>query len=101
MPNSPIVIITPKKSLNVFLGAAVFLTYQRKEEDMAFKYQKLRARIIEKYGTQGKFAEALGTSENTVSRKMNDSVSFSREDILKWAELLSIPSDSIGEYFFA
>lgn len=68
---------------------------------MAFEYKKLRGKIVEKYGTQGKFAEKLGITETTVSRKMNMNTSFSTEDILKWSELLEIPKDDIGEYFFA
>lgn len=68
---------------------------------MAFEYKKLRGRIIEIYGTQGKFAEALGTTDNTVSRKMNMATSFSTDDIVKWSELLNIPKDEIGDYFFA
>lgn len=68
---------------------------------MAFGYAKLRGRIIEKYGTQGEFAKALGTTETTVSRKMNMSTSFSTDDIKKWSDLLSIAKEEIGDYFFA
>ena len=68
---------------------------------MAFEYNKLRGRIIEKYGTQGKFAEALGVTETTISRKMNMASGFSKEDIVKWSELLNISTDEIGIYFFA
>lgn len=67
---------------------------------MAFEYRKLKGRIIEKYGTQGKFAEILGLTETSVSRKMNMNTSFSTDDIIKWSELLEIPKEDIGEYFF-
>lgn len=33
---------------------------------MPYTYNKLRGRIIEKYGTQSKFAEKLGVSKNSV-----------------------------------
>lgn len=33
---------------------------------MPYQYDKLRGRIIEKYGTQGNFAKALGLSSNSV-----------------------------------
>lgn len=64
-------------------------------------YNKLKGRIIEKYGSQGKFAEALKMSENTVSRKMQDKVEFSKDDMVKWAELLDIDSSEFWDYFFA
>lgn len=36
---------------------------------MPYTYNKLRGRIVEIYGTQGKFAEKLGVSKNSVSKK--------------------------------
>lgn len=67
---------------------------------MKYEARKLKGRIVEKYGTQGAFAEVLGVAENTVSRKINGVVSFSREDILQWCDLLEINRDHIGDYFF-
>ena len=64
-------------------------------------YNKLKGRIIEKYGSQGKFAAALGMTENTVSRKMQDKVEFSKDDMVRWAELLDIDSSEFWDYFFA
>lgn len=68
---------------------------------MAFEYRKLKGRIIEKYNSQAAFAAALGTTEQTISRKMNAVTSFSTDDIKKWSELLEIKSNEIGDYFFA
>lgn len=68
---------------------------------MEFKYAKLRARIKEKYGTEGNFAEALGTSQMTVSRKFNGKTQFSSEDIKQYCNLLDIPLEDAGIYFFA
>ena len=65
-----------------------------------FKYAKLRARIKEKYGTEGNFAEALGTSQISVSRKFNDKTQFSSDDIRTWCKLLEIPIAESGLYFF-
>ena len=62
-------------------------------------YGKLKGRIVEKFGSQSRFAEALGTTENTVSRKMQSKVEFSKEDMIKWAKLLDIPKDDIPDYF--
>lgn len=68
---------------------------------MDFKYAKLRARIKEKYGTEGNFAEKLKTSPITVSRKFNDKTQFSSDDIKLWCSLLDIPLEESGLYFFA
>ena len=65
-----------------------------------FKYAKLRARIKEKFATEGNFAEALGMSQNSVSRKFNDKVQFSSNDIRTWCDLLDIPIEDAGLYFF-
>ena len=67
---------------------------------MQQKYLKLKARIVEKYGNQGNFAQRLGTSEVTVSKKLCDKVPFTHNDIVKWCEMLEIEQDRIGSYFF-
>lgn len=67
---------------------------------MAFKYDKLRGRIIEKFGSQTAFVKAFGVSENTFSLKMNNKVRFSTEDIMRITKMLEIPEKEIGEYFF-
>ena len=68
---------------------------------MPYEYHKLRGRIIEKYGSQVAFANALGTSNVTVSRKMNGRVGFSQKDMKKWGEMLQISETEFGDYFFA
>ncbi|MFL0167718.1 DUF739 family protein [Candidatus Clostridium helianthi] len=67
---------------------------------MAFNYNKLRGRIIEKFGTQGCFSRNLGVSERTLSLKLNNKIFFSQDEISKMSELLDIPSDEIQFYFF-
>ena len=37
---------------------------------MPYTYNKLRGRIVEKFGTQDKFAEALNVTKQWVSMKM-------------------------------
>ena len=44
---------------------------------MPYKYNKLRGRIVERFGSQEKFAETLKKSNVSVSRKMNGKVGFS------------------------
>lgn len=68
--------------------------------EVAFNYNKLKGRMIEKYGNQTTFAKAFGTSENSLSRKMNNKMRFTSDDIIRVTELLDIPESQIGEYFF-
>ena len=67
---------------------------------MAYRYAKLKGRIVEKFETQGKFAKALGVVPLTVSRKLNGEVGFTRDEMLIWAELLGIKKSEIISYFF-
>lgn len=67
----------------------------------AFNYSKLKGRIIEKYGSQSRFAEAVPCSEQTITAKLNGRFGFSQEDIILWSELLEIEASDIGVYFFA
>lgn len=74
-------------------------TEYRKEFYMPYKYNKLRGRIIEKYGTMATFADVLGLSLVSVSKKMNGRTQFSQNDIVKWADLLEIESSEYPAYF--
>ena len=67
---------------------------------MCFDYSKLKGRIIEMYGNQGAFAVALGVSKNTLSKKMQNKIRFTSSDIIKITEMLNIPKEEIGNYFF-
>lgn len=68
---------------------------------MKFDYNKLRGRIIEKYGNQASFAQAYGVSENTLSKKMNNKTRFNSDDIIKMSKMLDIGKDEVGSYFFS
>lgn len=67
---------------------------------MAFNYDKLKGRIVEKFGTQGKLARALGVSERTLSLKLNNKIFFSQDEITKISKLLNIALEEIQDYFF-
>lgn len=67
---------------------------------MPYTYNKLRGRIIEIYGSQDKFADKLGQSKNSVSKKMTGKTGFSQSDIVQWSLLLNVSVDQYGEYFF-
>lgn len=67
---------------------------------MVFNTSKLRGRIIEKYGTIGKFAESVGCSTNTISNYLTGSTNLSQDKILQWCDLLDIKEKEIPAYFF-
>lgn len=67
---------------------------------MAYNYSKLRGRIIEKFGTQAKFATKMGVSERTLSLKLNGEIYFKQNEITKASHLLDIPDDEVMVYFF-
>lgn len=67
---------------------------------MEFDFRKLKARMIEKYGSQTAFVKEFGCSENVFSQKMNNKVRFTTTDIRRIAELLEIETGDIGLYFF-
>ena len=63
-------------------------------------YPKLRGAIREKFGTQGAFAKALGVNQATLVRKLAGKAEFKIDEVQTAVELLDIPHDRIGEYFF-
>lgn len=67
-----------------------------------FDYRKLVGRIIEKFGSRRAFADACGISENSMSQKLSGKMKITTDDIVQWSkpELLDIPSEEIGVYFF-
>lgn len=67
---------------------------------MKFNYNKLRGRIIEKFGSLISFSEHLDISYEALSKKMNNLIAFSQKEILRWCELLDIPPEEIASYFF-
>lgn len=67
---------------------------------MAFDYSKLRGKIREVFGTQSKFAKAMGLSSVTLSAKLNNTVQFTQTEINKACGLLGIPIEFIPVYFF-
>ncbi len=68
---------------------------------MKFDFSKLRGRIVEKYRSQNKFAEALGVNPLTVSRKLNCETPFTTTEISIWCSKLGIPLSEVQAYFFS
>lgn len=64
-----------------------------------FDTERLKARIVEKYGNQKTFAEALGIGESTLSRYL-EGREWKGSTMLKAIRLLGIMPDEIESYFF-
>ena len=68
---------------------------------MAYDYSKLRGRIVEKFGTQKRFADAMDMSERTLTLKLSNKREFKQSEIIKACALLGIAMEDSGRYFFA
>ena len=67
---------------------------------MSFKYNKLRGRIVEVFGTQSKFADEIAQSEQIITAKLAGRSSFTQDNIVTWCQALDIDQADIGSYFF-
>ena len=67
---------------------------------MQFKYDKLKGRIKEKYGTQENFAKAIGKTLTTTSFKINGKRLWNQDEIINAIVLLDLSKDDSVEYFF-
>ena len=67
---------------------------------MVFRYNKLRGRIVEVFGSQSKFAEEIGQSEQNITAKLAGRSSFTQDNIVTWCQALNIDQADIGSYFF-
>lgn len=67
---------------------------------MSFRYNKLRGRIVEIFGSQAKFADKIGQSEQIITAKLSGRSSFTQENIVSWCQALDIDQNDIGSYFF-
>jgi transcriptional regulator with XRE-family HTH domain len=72
---------------------------QKGGQKVRFDNIELKSLIIRKYGTQGKFAEALGVTEVTVNNKLNGKSQLKLDEIDQWAKLLEVPVEDIGRVF--
>lgn len=67
---------------------------------MKYDYSKLKGRIIEICGSYRNFANKMGTSERTVSLKLNNKLYFKQSEIEKAVKILKLDSKDIQPYFF-
>lgn len=68
---------------------------------MANNYGLLLWRIDKKYGTKKAFCEAAEISANTLTNYTSGNTPMPSTFICKACELLEIPREEIGVYFFA
>ncbi len=67
---------------------------------MAQNYSKLCGRICEIFGTQRKFAIAMGISEHSISKKLNGEICWKQTEIKKACDVLNLSVTDIPLYFF-
>lgn len=65
-----------------------------------FDYSELRGKIRGKFGKQDAFAEALEMAPSTLSKKLNNLSDWTHTEIVRACELLGIPLEEAGSYFF-
>lgn len=65
-----------------------------------FDFSRLKGRITEKYGTQQRFAEALGATPTTVGYKLDGKRTWNQDEIISSCDLLEISYNDIPDYFF-
>ena len=64
------------------------LMMMKRKVKKVFDYSKLRGKIKEVFGTQAKFAKAMGMSTVTLSAKLNGTVQFTAPEMNKACEVL-------------
>ncbi len=69
-------------------------------ESPIINYDKLKGKIKEKLGTQGRLAEKLGIDETTISNKLNNNTYFTQKEIIRVSSILDIKIEEIPVYFF-
>ena len=69
-----------------------------KMSNIVFKRDKLKGRIIEKFGSQKNFAIAVHLTQSALSQRLNNVTDLTNKEIQLWASLLDI--EDINSYFF-
>lgn len=67
---------------------------------MSFDYNKLKGKIIEKCGTQKKFAEMMKLSERSIVLKMSGKVEWKQSEIVNAQSILELEDEEILTIFF-
>lgn len=69
-------------------------------QNIVFDYSKLKGRIVEKYGSQKNFYKALGWNNSSLAMKLAGKTKFTIYEIPMLCEMLEIPIEQLGVYFF-
>ena len=64
------------------------------------KFHKLRVRFAECEMRQGDVAQAAGIAKSTMTARMKGYQPWTSDEIMAVAEVLNIPREQFGEYFF-
>lgn len=67
---------------------------------IVFDFSELKGRIISRYQQYALFAEAMSLSRAQLSERLNSKTNFKPDEIILACELLGIPAEEIGNYFF-
>jgi transcriptional regulator with XRE-family HTH domain len=67
---------------------------------MKYNYSKLLGRLKERNLTQEKLAKIIGKNNGTINAKFNNKFAFTADEIDCICEVLEIPNNEIGTYFF-
>ena len=65
-----------------------------------FETDKLRGRIVEKFGSQTAFSAATGDSISFINQYLNGHKVLDQKRMIKWIDILEIPDSEIDQYFF-
>ena len=68
---------------------------------MKFNHAKLIGRMREMAFTQEKLSRGIEINESTLNAKLNGKSYFTTEEIDKICDLLRIPNEEIGVYFYS
>lgn len=67
---------------------------------IAFDFSRLKGRIVEKFGNNKNFANAMGWAPSAVTYRLRNAIRWKDSEIYEACEKLGIPLSEIPDYFF-
>ena len=71
-----------------------------KKNKTIFDYSRLLGKIKEKCNTQNEFARQMKMSRTSLSKRLNNLIDFTSDEILRACKILEIGDSDIPLYFF-
>ena len=71
-----------------------------KKNKTIFDYSRLLGKIKEKCGTQNEFARQMRMSRTSLSKRLNNLIDFTADEMLRACKILDISDTDIPLYFF-